>query len=314
MWNGSLIRCLSLPIILTVSMLAMLLEAHARDYSFSKLQFPGAIQTIPYGINNRGEIVGRADNHGFVLERGVFTSIDVPFSDAIDTTAFGINSRGQIVGTYTGSGGLAHGFTLERGVFTPFDVSLPGVMQTGLKGINDEGQILGEYIDNSGGHSFIFEPKREEFIFLDDIPFPGAPNARHIIARGMNSQGQVVGHYTDSANRIHGFVLEGGLLSSIDVPFSGVTQTVAEGINDRGQIVGWYNDIFSTGPHGFVLSFREGKKFKRAVFTSFDVSFPEATATFGFGINTRGEIIGIYNDSAGEHGFVATPSKKHHDP
>ena len=173
MLNVSLIRHFALSIILPTSMLAVLSGADAKDYSFFKLQFPGAEQTIPYGINNRGEIVG----------------------------------------TYNDSTGQ-HGFVLERGVFT-----------------------------------------------------------------------------------------------SIDVPFSGVTETVAEGINDRGQIVGWYNDIFSTGPHGFVLSFRENKKGRRAVFTSFDVSFPEATATFGFGINRRGEIIGIYNDSTGEHGFVATPSE-----
>jgi hypothetical protein len=36
--------------------------------------------------------------HGFVLERGRFTSIDVP--GAVDTDAFGVNDRGQIVGAF----------------------------------------------------------------------------------------------------------------------------------------------------------------------------------------------------------------------
>ena len=81
----------------------------------------------------------------------------------------------------------------------------------------------------------------------------------------------------------------------------------------RSSLVRQY--VSRPGPHGFILSFREDKKLKRAVFASFDVSFPEATATFGFGINTRGQIIGIYNDSTGEHGFAATLSEhEDHSP
>jgi probable HAF family extracellular repeat protein len=47
--------------------------------------------------------------HGFVYDRGVFTSLDVPGASA--TVAFGINARGQIVGAYDDTDtGVFHGF------------------------------------------------------------------------------------------------------------------------------------------------------------------------------------------------------------
>ena len=45
-----------------------------------------------------------------------------------------------------------------------------------------------------------------------------------------------------------------------------------------------------------------------ALFTPLDV--PGAFATAAVGINSRGQIVGFYVDSTGEHGFLATPTKK----
>jgi hypothetical protein len=72
------------------------------------------------GINAQRDIVGvycdtapcrgaSLDAHGFLLSRGVFSSIDVP--GAILTNAFGINERGEIVGVYEDAAGF-HGFVL----------------------------------------------------------------------------------------------------------------------------------------------------------------------------------------------------------
>src|SRR5579864_8315012 len=66
---------------------------------------PGGIarRTAISGINPAGEMVGTyADalgmQHGFLLSRGQFTTLDVP--GAVSTTAKGINPRGDIVGAY----------------------------------------------------------------------------------------------------------------------------------------------------------------------------------------------------------------------
>jgi probable HAF family extracellular repeat protein len=48
------------------------------------------------------------EEHGFLLSRGTFTTIDVPNGNF--TNAFGINERGQIVGRYVDASGNVHGF------------------------------------------------------------------------------------------------------------------------------------------------------------------------------------------------------------
>jgi uncharacterized membrane protein len=83
--------------------------------------------------------------------------------------------------------------------------------------------------------------------------------------------------------------------TTIDVPFSGVSETQAIGINNRGQIVGFYND--STGMHGFVDD--NGR------FDAINVPIPGAIGTELDGVNHRGQIVGNYTTSGGlEHGFL----------
>ena len=84
----------------------------------------GADITIAQGINNAGTIVGvyvrfaEGLAHGFVLSKGVFTTVDVPGS--LETEIRSINSKGEIVGVFTVDLGndktATHGFlgTPER--------------------------------------------------------------------------------------------------------------------------------------------------------------------------------------------------------
>jgi probable HAF family extracellular repeat protein len=78
--------------------------------------FAGATATHPYGVNNKGQVVGNyftdAERyHGFLYAAGVFTVIDVP--GATHTQAYGINDKGQIVEVYTDQSG-GYGFSLHR--------------------------------------------------------------------------------------------------------------------------------------------------------------------------------------------------------
>jgi len=58
-----------------------------------------------------------------------------------------------------------------------------------------------------------------------------------------------VGNYVDSTGQ-HGFLYDGGVFTTIDVP--GASFTAAFGIAPSGQIVGSYFD--STGEHGFLAT------------------------------------------------------------
>jgi probable HAF family extracellular repeat protein len=81
--------------------------------TFTTIDVPGAAGTVAYGINARGQIVGRffdatERGRGFVTDGDTFTPIDGP--GALDTGAHGINDRGQIIGQFIGATGYGHVF------------------------------------------------------------------------------------------------------------------------------------------------------------------------------------------------------------
>ena len=96
---------------------------------FIRIDFPGASYTTIHGLNNRNQIVGgyleggampNPDGtvppgvvHGFLWERGRFTTLDVPGS--IWTQPFGINDRGEIWAGTTTPRGNSTGSCCRRG-------------------------------------------------------------------------------------------------------------------------------------------------------------------------------------------------------
>ena len=74
---------------------------------------------------------------------------------------------------------------------------------------------------------------------------------------GLNTKGDIASGYCNSSSNcgldsfgaLHGFLLNNGSFTSLDVP--GAAGTVAFGINDHGQIVGGYTDA-SLQIHGFL--------------------------------------------------------------
>jgi uncharacterized membrane protein len=131
------------------------------------LDGPDPSGTVPFGINDIGEVVGTyvgvndtgmQGMHGFVRSpKGVFTSIDVP--EASFTVAEGINNAGTIVGVYGDDKGL-HGFVRSpKGVFTTID--LGAKEDTEINSINAKGEIVGFYIGDDGKqHGFVGTPDR----------------------------------------------------------------------------------------------------------------------------------------------------------
>jgi probable HAF family extracellular repeat protein len=121
-------------------------------YAFTTLDVPGSSfpdqEVVATGINASGQIVGYytdaayAGTHGFLVDQGNNTTLDVPGS--IYTYAYGINDSGQIVGSYFDAAFNVHGFLLDQGSYTTLDV--PGSTgRTVANGINASGQIVGSY-------------------------------------------------------------------------------------------------------------------------------------------------------------------------
>jgi len=118
--------------------------------NYSNIDHPGSDYTIASNINNAGAIIGTyslnaSDTlHGFVLKKGVYTTIDP--NGSIFTEPIGINADGVIVGFWVDQSQLSHGFVFQSGQFTTIDY--PGSSNTELSGINDQGQMVGDYGDD----------------------------------------------------------------------------------------------------------------------------------------------------------------------
>jgi uncharacterized membrane protein len=281
--------------LLTVVLALLSIRSWAGPTSIvSQIDGPNATFTDASGINNRGEIIGTFQDglglHGYVFRRGDFTTLDVPVQGAL-TIALGNNDRGQVTGAYR-SQGLFHGFLWERGKFT--DINAPEADETFLHVINNRGQIVGHSRRDVHSLARLFLWADGSFTFLN---IPGVlVVGRNRESLGLNDRGQIVGSF-QSQGVTHGFLLDGGVVTQIDVP--GAKATWASGINNRGQIVGSYLDAFDVG-HAYVRN-------TNGSFTQIDA--PDAEGIAGVRVNERTDIVGMFSESAGRfHGFVWSQS------
>jgi uncharacterized membrane protein len=288
----------------TGGLLAARSSANAVAYTFAQIDVPfiGASDTTIFGINDRGEVVGSYrdaafQSHGFFRDAASnFAPVDVPFLNASNTTAYGLNNQGQIVGSYnTGAFQNLHGFVLQQGQFHAIDVPFSGSSNTEAFGINGQGEIVGGYFLSSmrGGSEHGFLDSSGVFTSLE------VPSAELTEVNGISNTALIVGSFSDANFNQHGFVLKEGLFQVIDDP-SATNGTRAFGVNDLGQIVGdYFTAEFGGRVHGFLLD--------AGVFNAIDVPFRGSFNTVVRGINDRGDLVGLFSDAQGEHGFIATP-------
>jgi probable HAF family extracellular repeat protein/YD repeat-containing protein len=273
---------------------------------YTRFDAPDAVvQTVPFGINNRGVIVGKHTDaagvdHGFRRDaRGRFVTIDVP--GGVPTQLTKINDRGQIVGRYETIPGVYsfRGFLLTDGRLVRLDV--PGAMYTQPLGINNRGQVVGEYRTPDGrSHGFRWE--RGRFTTIDK---PDAPATSLV---DINDRGQILGATADPADgaglaALRPFVLDRGRFVSFRAPDA--PATIPYDLNNRGQIVGYTaaptaTDPFLAGARGFLLA-----RGARGPFTPIDV--PGAPRSVAYGLNDADAIVGQYENTA------ATPSPQPDD-
>ncbi len=269
--------------------LLVLNTAHAADYSYTSITYPGATSTWAYGVNDAGTVVGYYEDskyayHGFSFSNGTYSAIDYP--GAYYTWAYGINNDGMIVGQYVDMKSKYHGFTLSNGTYTTLDH--PDSTITRHYGISNAGGIVGQYNISSGdGHDYYLSGGSWTDLYC------GINNAA---GTGVNRSGTIVGmYYNLTLSRLSGFTKNGGSAScnSFDYPDAGATW-VAYGINDAGTIVGYFKSTGTFTYHGFILS--------NGAFTTFN--YPKAGATYVTGINNAGTVVGYCVDKS-LHGFLA---------
>ena len=132
--------------------------------TYATLDYPGALYTFLWGINDAGTISGSfiAPNdpyffdRGFVYSKGVFTRIDFP--GAFETNVMGINNNEDMTGSYLLAGGVVNSFVYTQGRIRAF--SYPGATNTRAIAINDARHVAGFYFSAAcpEGCGFVAQP------------------------------------------------------------------------------------------------------------------------------------------------------------
>ena len=263
-------------------------DSSARGAASAGSISPGAKGTFAAAINGRGRVVGsytydretpavRSAEHGYLLDgRGRFRNIDVPGAAATRPAA--INNRGQIAGEYVDRAGTSHGYLQNRdGSVTTIDP--PGAGATVVTDADDQGRVVGAYVDEkqTAISAFVRDPDgRFTTISHPDAGFYGT------VPEGINNQGQIAGSFADANDRRHGFVLDDGAYSTVDVPDAPGNTGILD-IDDRGRLVGMSGLV----THGYLADGRG---------QPLEIDAPAVVSdTVPQGVNNRGEIVG-YSD------------------
>jgi hypothetical protein len=300
------------------------------------IQYPGSSLTAARGINNSGDIVGTyacslaagctltgeagaAGSHGFLLQDGVYTRIDVP--GGTNTVARGISEQGTIIGHYSVAG-VTHGFTYSEGKYVyPIDVPAElfdnpasAARHTLPVRISPQGDIVGCFHEANlvmtTMHGWLWRNGR--FTVLATPHDPGDTTSRDpdTMNNGITPSGEIVGFYFSSG--VSYVADRRGIQFTFTV--EGDRFTLAWDVNARGDIVGVVGEN-QANTVGVAVNERGFLRNKRGAYRILEVQ--GASSTQVIGINTRREIVGQYTDATTRttHGFVyrVKRDKRHSD-
>ena len=223
------------------------------------------------GVNNRGEIVGSAENsthdpncvapqvldwEAVVWHPGGSIQELPPLAGDTTGYAFEISDSGQVVGTTgfcapTNFGvDAVHavlwqaGSTIELG-------SLGGTVFNAAIAINNRSQIVG--ISGLPGNATYHAVLWQNGVMTDLGTLPGDYSS---FAFGINDKGQVVGTSCDQHGKCRAFLWQNGTMTDLNLlirPHPGLDLTDGYDINDGGLIVGQAHDPEKHRFPGFVL-------------------------------------------------------------
>lgn len=218
-----------------------------------------------------------------------FTSIEVP--GATLTGPQGINAAGHVVGVYYAAG-RAHGFVMKGSSFTTIDY--PGADGTDVRGIGPNGELVGNFWGASepgvAYHGFRMDAKGN----FTPVHYDG--HLYEIVQRIL-PDGTILGcrHDENMTSTMRGITINAQGVGSEIATYASMHNGATP---DLSRIVGLYTN---TG----VTPFRtEGYVIDNGVFAALLV--PGAIMTAAWDVNPRGDIVGVFRDGVGFHGFIWT--------
>ncbi|MBZ5704081.1 MAG: hypothetical protein LAN63_01900 [Acidobacteriia bacterium] len=262
---------------------AVLLMSSARlalaQGTYTQIDFPGAITTSCWGINNAGDIAGFYQDvggvyHGFILSNGTYTTLDYPGAQA--TVLNRINDVGQIVGTADNFGFV---YNTENQTFS--EIRYPGADATFPFAINNAGTVVGFFT--------IQNLYSQGFQLIGSAYRAFAPANANTYVYGITNLGVIAGYVNSHA--IHDFLFYHGKYRTLRIPNH--TNAFVYGVNNAGNIfVGTFDNIGFAYQNNVVQTLR----------------FPGGGLTYATGVNDAGEVVGLFLDSnLSQRGFTWTP-------
>jgi uncharacterized membrane protein len=289
------------------------------QYDYQQIDFPGQAGSNFGGINDSGDAVGNSgsisgigigpDTTPFVYElmNGTMTQV-APAAGYLSTSITGINDAGVMVGSVLGLDGNSQSGVIrsKNGEYTVID-HLDAVFGTKARAINNKGLVTGHYhrADVTIG-GFLYDPDTDTFTDL-------APSYSWSIAHGINSKGVVVGDTRFEVDPCGGqspsFSRYGWVRArdgSVVLFQVNGQPTRARGINDAGFVAGVVNDPLSGGIKGFVVELPKTNCESIEIDSADLLQFPGGLYMYPEGITNSGDVVGLFFDDSGSHGFIAT--------
>ena len=207
-----------------------------------------------FGVNNRGQVVGLAENttpdptcpfppappffsvlesKPVVWEKGKVQELPTIPGDP-DGSVSAINDNGQAVGQTGNCTGPLHGVLWHNG--TASDLGTLGGLVLSPFDINNRGQVVGSAVSPDGTIFLAFLWQNGVATSLGTLP----PDV-FSLALGINDRGQIVGDSCDMSFSCRAFLWQNGTMTELNSlvhdPNAPFLET-GNGINSRGQIAG----------------------------------------------------------------------------
>ena len=214
-----------------------------------------------------------------------WTTIDIP--NARSTSVQGINAGGDVSGFYVDLQGRTHGFVWSDGAVT--SIEYPGADNTDARGIGPDGTVVGTHW-NIGEEAVAFHGfERTPDGVFSPVHFPG-----HLyeIPQRILPDGTILGcrHDHDLMATMRGIVITRSNSIEIDT-FASMNNGATP---DGRRTIGLYTNMMAKRNEAYLIEDGE--------FTP--LLFPGSTSTSGWDVNARGDIVGVYVNAAGAHGWI----------
>ncbi|MCL1473358.1 DUF3466 family protein [Argonema antarcticum] len=269
----------------------------ASFYSISDLGTLGGTESMAYGINNLGQVVGQSQTasgakRAFLWTDGVGMS-DLGHFGSNGSYATSINDSGQVSGTsglFPDSRGEARAFRYTDGVGkVNLGVLPPNGGDSRGNDINASGQVVGWA---NRGHGFGYPESNDNPGYAvrwtgSSIQSLGTLGGYYSVGTGINDNGQVTGYSATARNAAtHAFLWTEGV-GMTDLGTLGGKNSYASKINNSGQVVG-KSQTANGDERAFLWNESDGMT---------DLGTLGGKNSYAWGINKFGLVVGNSDDA-----------------